>query len=368
MQPESKMAEPAFTPQSISSTCYQQKADNFLILLDASGSMGEKYKGKTKFAIAKEVVSRMNQTIPGGMNLNATVITFGAGFSSDTKTAVAPGPYSQDSLASALGKINYGGFTPIGKAVSASADDKAALSGVSAVILVSDGKQNVGEDASKAAQTMKQRFGDKVCFYTILVGDDPAGKALMEKIANIGDCGFATTADTVYSSQGMADFVSGAFCGGEAPKPMVVAVIGDSDGDGILDNLDKCPNTPRGATVNQYGCWAYQGDILFDFDKYNIKPAAYPILDEAVVVYEKNPGLKIEVQGFTDSIGTEEYNLGLSKRRANAVKDYLVGKGVDPKIMNVKGYGEMNPVASNDTKEGRALNRRVEFAATENYD
>ncbi|MFZ0135364.1 MAG: OmpA family protein [Desulfobacterales bacterium] len=368
MQPEPKKAEPAFTPQSISSTCYQQKTDNFLILLDASGSMGEKYKGKTKFATAQEVVSRMNKTIPGGMNLNAAVITFGAGFSSDAKTAVKPGPYSQESLASALGKINYGGFTPIGKAVSASADDKAALSGVSAVILVSDGKQNVGEDAAKAAQTVKQRFGDKVCFYTIQVGDDPGGKALLEKIASIGDCGFATTADAVYSSEGMAKFVQSAFCSGKAPEPVVVAVIGDSDGDGILDNVDKCPNTPRGATVNQYGCWAYQGDILFDFDKYDIKPAAYPILDEALMVYRKNPGLKIEVQGFTDSIGTEEYNMGLSKRRADAVRNYLVDKGVDPKVISTRGFGESNPVASNSTKEGRALNRRVEFAATENYD
>jgi OOP family OmpA-OmpF porin len=147
-----------------------------------------------------------------------------------------------------------------------------------------------------------------------------------------------------------------------------VAVIGDSDGDGILDNLDKCPNTPKGATVNQYGCWAYQGDILFDFDKYDIKPAAYPILDEALMVYQKNPGLRVEVQGFTDSIGTEEYNQGLSERRADAVRNYLVERGVDPKIISSKGYGESNPVASNDTKEGRALNRRVEFAATESYD
>jgi OOP family OmpA-OmpF porin len=86
------------------------------------------------------------------------------------------------------------------------------------------------------------------------------------------------------------------------------------------------------------------------------------------MVYQKNPGLRVEVQGFTDSIGTEEYNQGLSERRADAVRNYLVERGVDPKIISSKGYGESNPVASNDTKEGRALNRRVEFAATESYD
>jgi OOP family OmpA-OmpF porin len=368
MQPEPKKMEPAFVPQQVKDTCYEQKTDNFLILLDASGSMGDKYKGQTKFTTAEQLVSRMNQTIPGGMDLKAAVRTFGAGFSSDTKSTFGPGAYSKEGLEASLGKVSYGGFTPIGKAVNASGVDKASLSGTSAVILVSDGKQNVGEDAVKAAKMVKEKFGDNVCFYTILVGDDPAGKATMEEIANTGNCGFATTADVVYSSEGMASFVKGAFCGGQAPAPMVVAVIGDSDGDGILDNLDKCPNTPKGATVNQYGCWAYQGDILFDFDKYDIKPAAYPILDEALVVYQKNPGLRVEVQGFTDSIGTEEYNQGLSERRADAVRNYLVERGVDPKKISTKGYGELNPVASNDTKEGRALNRRVEFAATENYD
>jgi OOP family OmpA-OmpF porin len=369
MQPEPKKMEPAFVPQQIQGTCYEQKTDNFLVLLDASGTMGEKYKGQTKFRTAEEVVSRMNQTIPGGMNLNAGLVTFGSGFSNDAKTTFGPGAYSKEGLAASLGKATYGGFTPIGPAISVGADDKGSLSGTTAVILVSDGKQNVGMDAAKAAQEMKNRYGDNVCFYTVLVGDDSAGKALMDEIARIGQCGFATTADAIYSSEGMAGFVNSAFCGGQPPAPApVVAVIGDSDGDGILDNLDKCPNTPKGATVNQYGCWAYQGDILFDFDKYDIKPAAYPILDEALVVYQKNPGIRVEVQGFTDSIGTEEYNLALSERRADAVRNYLVERGVNPDKISSKGYGESNPVASNDTKEGRALNRRVEFAATENYD
>ena len=368
MQPEPKKMEPAFVPQQIQGTCYEQKTDNFLVLLDASGSMGEKYKGQTKFATAEQIVSRMNQTIPGDLSLKAAVRTFGAGFSSDTKSTFGPGAYSKEGLEASLGKVSYGGFTPIGPAVNASGVDKASLSGTSAVILVSDGKQNVGEDAVKAAKAVKEGFGDKVCFYTILVGDDPAGKATMEKIANTGNCGFATTADAVYSSEGMASFVKGAFCGGQPPAPApvpIVAVIGDSDGDGILDNLDKCPNTPKGATVNSDGCWAYQGEIFFDFNKADVKPGAYPILDEAVAVFENNPGLNLEIQGYTDSIGPEEYNLGLSQRRAEAVEAYIESKGVNPASVTAKGYGEANPVASNDTAEGRAKNRRVEFRAAQ---
>jgi len=360
-QTQPKTSEAAFTPQPLQSTCYDQKTNNFLVLLDASGSMGEKYKGQTKYRIAEQVVSRMNQTIPGGMNLNAAVITFGAGFGSDAKATFGPAVYSKEGLEASLGKANYGGYTPIGSALNAGGEKVGSMSGQTAVILVSDGKNNAGMDAVKAAQKVKNRFGDKICFYTVLVGDDPGGKALLGEIANIGQCGFATTADAIYTSEGMANFVSTVFCSGQAAP--VVASVGDSDGDGVPDNLDQCPNTPKGATVNSVGCWAYQGDVLFDFDKADLKSSAYPILDEGVTVLENNPGLNIEIQGYTDSTGSEDYNLKLSQRRAESVKNFLVNRGIDPGRLTAKGYGSANPVASNDTPEGRAKNRRVEFRA-----
>jgi OOP family OmpA-OmpF porin len=183
----------------------------------------------------------------------------------------------------------------------------------------------------------------------------------MDKIAGIGQCGFSTTADAIYTSDGMANFVSTVFCSGQAAP--VVASVGDSDGDGVPDNLDQCPNTPKGATVNSVGCWAYQGDVLFDFDKADLKSSAYPILDEGVTVLENNPSLNIEIQGYTDSTGSEDYNLKLSQRRAESVKNFLVNRGIDPGRLTAKGYGSANPVASNDTPEGRAKNRRVEFRA-----
>ena len=89
----------------------------------------------------------------------------------------------------------------------------------------------------------------------------------------------------------------------------------------------------------------------------------YPILDEGVAVLENNPGLNIEIQGYTDSTGAENYNLMLSQKRADSVMDFLVNRGIDPGRLSAKGYGSANPVASNDTAEGRAKNRRVEFRA-----
>jgi OOP family OmpA-OmpF porin len=135
----------------------------------------------------------------------------------------------------------------------------------------------------------------------------------------------------------------------------------DSDGDGVYDYLDKCPGTPKGATVNSKGCWALTGVVLFDFDSSNIKPEAYPLLDEVVSILKKNPKIKREIQGHTDSKGAEKYNQELSERRAKAVERYLEKKGIDPSQLTSKGYGESQPVASNATKEGRQENRRVEL-------
>jgi outer membrane protein OmpA-like peptidoglycan-associated protein len=141
----------------------------------------------------------------------------------------------------------------------------------------------------------------------------------------------------------------------EAPVDM------DSDGDGVPDSMDKCPDTPKGATVNKEGCWALKGVVLFDFDNSTIKPEAYPLLDEVAVILEKNPDMKGEISGHTCSTGPEEYNQMLSEKRAGAVEAYLENKGIDASRFTSKGYGASKPIASNDTLEGRKQNRRVEL-------
>lgn len=135
----------------------------------------------------------------------------------------------------------------------------------------------------------------------------------------------------------------------------------DSDGDGVYDYLDKCPGTPQGATVNERGCWAFGGNVFFDVDKWNIKPEAYSLMTEAANILQENPEMRVEVQGHTDSAGPEAYNQMLSEKRANAIMEYLVNKGIDSGRFEVKGYGESDPICSNETAEGRQKNRRVRF-------
>lgn len=101
--------------------------------------------------------------------------------------------------------------------------------------------------------------------------------------------------------------------------------------------------------------------VNFDFDKSDIRPDSRPVLDEAIATLSENPMIRVSVQGHTDSRGTEEYNMKLSERRANAVYRYLVAGGIAPARMEVVGMGESNPVADNSTDSGRAQNRRVEL-------
>ncbi|TMB21265.1 MAG: OmpA family protein [Deltaproteobacteria bacterium] len=101
----------------------------------------------------------------------------------------------------------------------------------------------------------------------------------------------------------------------------------------------------------------------FDFNKATLKPGGKKMVDEAVDVMKEKPGLKVSVEGHTDSIGADAYNQKLSERRAGAVRDYMVSQGIDAARISVKGFGKTKPIASNATAAGRAENRRVEIIA-----
>ena len=135
----------------------------------------------------------------------------------------------------------------------------------------------------------------------------------------------------------------------------------DSDDDSVNNDIDKCPNTPKGASVDQRGCWVLKG-VTFDTAKANIDAKDAAILDTVLPILQDNPSLKIDIQGYTDNKGSADYNQKLSERRAQAVMDYFVKKGIDKGRLAAKGFGIANPVASNDTPEGRAENRRVEIS------
>lgn len=139
--------------------------------------------------------------------------------------------------------------------------------------------------------------------------------------------------------------------------------IGDADGDGVLDNRDRCPNTSKGARVDVNGCEFKEEiqlrGVTFETNSATLTSTSLTILNDAAATLERNDDIRVEAQGHTDSQGADSYNLGLSQRRAEAVRDYLIRRGVDASRITAKGYGETQPVASNANADGRAENRRV---------
>jgi OOP family OmpA-OmpF porin len=160
----------------------------------------------------------------------------------------------------------------------------------------------------------------------------------------------------------------------EPPRPEVHEIVAeavhawvDSDGDGVDDEHDKCPDTPRGMKVDSDGCviknqtFGLQG-VTFEFNKARLTPNATYVLDMVSRAFVGQPTLKVEVAGHTDSIGSAESNLKLSQLRAEAVGRYLVSKGAAPSQIDAKGYGKSQLLVNPETNDrDRELNRRVEL-------
>ncbi|MHA6161690.1 OmpA family protein [Pseudomonas sichuanensis] len=158
---------------------------------------------------------------------------------------------------------------------------------------------------------------------------------------------------------------------------------GDEDGDGVFDRRDRCPDTPAGIQVNHMGCplpqyppaqaqpepaatpevitLDDQGQVLFAFDSAELTAAARQRL-QSLLPRLNAPGVtSVKVIGFTDSVGSDSYNQRLSERRASSVAEYLISQGLAPDKVTSQGRGEADPIADNESDEGRARNRRVEL-------
>lgn len=123
----------------------------------------------------------------------------------------------------------------------------------------------------------------------------------------------------------------------------------------VVEKVEPPPKAPERIVLR---------GINFDFDKSNIKPEFAPVLDEAASILKRNPNVSVVVEGHCDAVGTDSYNQSLSERRAKSVQQYLTKKGITNRL-EIKGFGESQPIATNKTADGRALNRRVEFKVSQ---
>jgi OOP family OmpA-OmpF porin len=198
--------------------------------------------------------------------------------------------------------------------------------------------------------------GDGVYDYQDQCPDTPAGVTV-----DASGCPMDSDGDGVYDYQDQCP---------DTPAGVTVDAGGcplDSDGDGVYDYQDQCPDTPRNLKVDSKGCpimreeqVSIKLDIAFEVNKAEIRPRYRPELQKVADFLKTYPTTTVVIEGHTDSTGEAAYNLDLSQRRADSVRDYLIDNyGISPDRLTAKGYGEERPVASNDTAEGRTQNRRV---------
>lgn len=161
-----------------------------------------------------------------------------------------------------------------------------------------------------------------------------------------------------------------------APAPVPKIALKDTDGDGVPDIDDECPTVPGPA--DNHGCPRKLKLVVVKKDRIEIRqqvhfrparsvilPDSFEMLREVAQVIKDAPQLRVRIEGHTDNVGKLKTNLRVSQARADAVKDFLVKQGVDPTQLSAEGFGPTRPIASNATRAGKAMNRRVEFRIVE---
>jgi OOP family OmpA-OmpF porin len=306
--------------------CQQPKVNSFDFLLDYSGSMMMKHKvlAEGKFALAQKILAKVNERIPE-LGYMGSIHTFAA-----NKVVLKPQTYNRSIFGPAFKSLKstyevFNRLTPMGDGINTwSQKQYNQMAGPAAVIIVSDGECNRGADPLLAAQAALAA-NPGLTFHIISLADTPGGQALLDSIAALRPgSSVSVTAQNMLESDAVVDqFVADVFCGG-APAKIVLR------------------------------------SVQFALDSSQINAQSAAVLDEVAGLLQGQKRM-VEVSGHTCSLGTDAYNMGLSERRAAAVKAYLVGKGIPASEITTRGYGESMPKFDNSTDEGRRLNRRAEI-------
>lgn len=316
------------------------------VLADASGSMAAE-----PFATEKPVVQMFVDAMPCG-EYGAAVRSFGGTDRSAWQWPRADWFKRARHQGQAADLEHIGGLTTLPGALNRLQGDVAGRSRHQAIVIFSDGRVKDTAEAVAAADALVQSHLGKVCIFTVQIGDDPHGKETLQAVAQASGCGAYYHVSDISTAEGMEAFVRRVF--------FVPASSLDSDGDGVSDDKDECPNTPKGAKVDARGCWVIVG-LNFDSDKSDIKPEFEGRLDEVAAVLRQNPGVRVRIDGHTDSRASEDYNKALSLRRAEAVRAALEVRGVGDSVAGVFGAGESQPAVPNNSAANRYINRRVEL-------
>jgi len=337
---------PAESPLSVSPLQFGsgevRLPDQVITITDASGTMYEHKTFPQAQALTRTFVAAMPEGSAAGSKAGAYeagLISFGGAERITSQLAT----FNRGALASTvdryriLGEISgYGGTTPLHDVIAESRASLARRSANSALVVFSDGLPQDEMAALRAARDLGVAYDGTVCIHTVQTGDNPNGADFLRRLSQVTGCGSARTASSVSDPAAFTGFVREVFvASGNRPAP----------------EPDACSGVIRLRGVE------------FEFDKADLAGASSVVLDAAGEGLLACPTVPVRVEGHTDSLGSAEYNQNLGQRRAETVRRYLVDSGIAPQRIKARSHGETRPIATNDTDEGRQLNRRVELHA-----
>ncbi len=312
--------------------------DHVVVVTDGSGTMYANETFPEAKALTRTFVSGMPER--DARSRSRRGYTAGLlGFGGDERQEAPLADFDRGRLATAaaglriLGDIDgTGGGTPLHRVLAEVAAALDGRRGPAALVIFSDGLPNHPNATLSMGGALQASYPDGVCIHTVHTGDDPAGADFLKRLADLSRCGSSRGAAALGSASAFTDFERQVFAGAAPPAPRAA---GPCDAPFRIEGLE------------------------FEFDKAVITPRGRRVVDRVATRLRECPDVRLYVDGHTDSRGSDAYNLGLSRRRAASVRSYLIERGIRAGRLQSRGFGESQPVASNETDAGRARNRRV---------
>ncbi|MDR3640289.1 MAG: OmpA family protein [Humidesulfovibrio sp.] len=313
------------------------KVDNFILLVDYSGSMAMTSDAlKTvKIKHAKELIGRLNAEIPE-LGYKSAVATF-----APNSTLLAPTVFSKAAVAKAIAPIQtnyeiYGRNTPMAMGLQDLDPILSGLPGKTALIIFTDGDSNYGSDPVAEAKALYAKYPN-LCIHVVSYADTAHGRMVVDEIRAISRCSVAGDPAALNNPAALKQYVHDVF-------------------------YDVVPGAAPSRSITTAQCETITfGNLNFDFNKYQITKEMEPALEQALTILKESSCQKFVIEGHTDNIGGIPYNQKLSERRAGSVAKWLSDHGYPANRMEVVGKGKLEPKFDNKTEEGRHLNRRVEI-------
>ena len=311
---------------------FEKTVDNFIVLYDSSSSMGQKYAETNMLEIQAEkmALTQANNTLPN-LDWNAGIFVFtpGSAVAKDGsfKTVLPVSPYNKETFGKAISTLPE---TPDGPTLLQSGLTEVdtiigKLKGKTAVFIFTDGTYSEDKryemKPMALAKTLVRKYD--TCIYAVSSATDVAGRELVKGMSQLNECSMVIPFDKLLGHPG---YTTGAL------YKVVDSVVAITNKDGIL----------------------------FDFDKADLKEQYQAPLKAVAALMEKDTDTRMVLAGYTDGKGSEGYNIELSRKRAESVRDFIMANGkIDNDRIILHWYGKADPTANNQTPEGRALNRRV---------